>query len=164
MRELGLNSVVRDGLRNIGVRAMPPSRYTSVAEVEVSEVRLTEFQVEPDAVGIWLTSGPDGDGAAEVSVECSVELELRFFDLEQGWALRNPSLRMAEEGGFVVRSLALNLAFELTPASQLLLFPQAISRVSLAPGEYKLRVTDDEMPAKYRPEASQWDDSDDIPF
>lgn len=164
LHELGLSSVVRDGLRNVSVRVIPPSRYASVADVEVSEVRLTEFQVEADSVGIWLTSGPDGQGAAEVSVECTVELELRFFDLAKGWALRNPNLRIAEVEGFVIRSLPLSLAFELTPVIQSLQFPDAVSRVSLAPGEYKLRITEDEMPAGYRPEAFRWDDPDDIPF
>jgi hypothetical protein len=165
MHELNLASVVREGLRSVGVRAVIPSQYAMAVEVEVSEVRLTDFQIEADAVGIWLTSGPAGDGAAEVSVDCGVELELSFFDLEHAWALRTPSLRFAEEGGFVVRSLPLNLAFELSGVGPSLRFPQAISRVSLLPVEYKLRLADDEVPIKYRPAKTRWDDmDDDIPF
>lgn len=164
MHELNLTSVVREGLRSVGVRAVLPSQYASIVEAEVAEVRLTELQVDADAVGIWLTSGSQGDGAAEVSVECSVELELRFFDLEQGWALRNPSLRTAAESALVVRSMPLNLAFELNGVGPSLQFPQAISKVSLVPGEYKLQLADDEVPSKYRPTSYRWDDMDDIPF
>lgn len=163
-QELNLLSVIRDGLRSLGVRASLPSYIAPVAGVEVTEIRLTAVQIDADAVGIWLTSGPAGDGAAEVSVECTVELELRFFDQKQSW-MPNSGDRFDDEGGFVVRSLSLNLALELAAAGGAPEFPQMITRVSLVPTEYRLRLADDEVSSRYRrPIGAPWEDADDIPF
>lgn len=164
VHELGLTAVIREGLRNVVVSTVMPSRASAVADAMVTEVRLTGFQIEADAVGIWLTSAPAGQGAAEVSVECSVELGLSFYDPRQTRARGSAGSRFEDRAAYVVRALPLNLALELDGLSPKPEFPQAIAKVSLVPQEYKLRLSDDEVPSHYWPFSYSWDDLDDIPF
>lgn len=161
--ELGLAAVIRDGLRNVVIDTVIPPIIRKNVDAVVTEVRLSSFHVEADSVGIWLTSSADGRGAAEVAIECTVELQLGFYD---PWQPR-PSewtLHFDDESACAVRSLELSLALELAELDTNPQFPDAVSSVSLVPLDYKLRLTKDEVPSQYVPFSASWDDSDDLPF
>ncbi len=164
-QDLNLGHVVRDGLREVDVIATAPAVFTNFVGVEVTDLKLTAFQVDPEAIGVWMTSGKRNECAAEIAIECTIEFQVCFFARVAARGLGPVSMR-EEATRSVVRTLPLNLALALHTVDRPTALPQAISHVSLVPTEYRLRLVEDEVPGSIR-ELLPWywrEMDDDIPF